>query len=82
MWPIINPTSKRITELEAKNMRLRDALEEYAVHDSQCILSQGHAGRPTDDGDYETKFGDKWYRRDKWPECTCGLSAVLSEGEE
>ena len=62
--------------------RLRDALGEYGVHQFQCLLSQWHAGRPTGDGRYEMKYGDKWYRDDKKPPCTCGLSAALDEGKE
>ena len=50
----------------------------YLEHDSQCILSQGEAGRPTKDGGYETKYAGKWYKSGTEPKCDCGLEQALT----
>jgi hypothetical protein len=71
----------RVNELEALNARLVEALEEYGVHMAHCLLSQWRAGRPTKDGGYESKYGDKWYQGDDKPKCTCGLDAALQSPE-
>ena len=68
-----------IKALEAINARLAEALEEYGVHMAHCLLSQRRAGRPTKDGGYESKYGDKWYQGDDKPACTCGLSDIMEE---
>jgi len=67
--------------IEAENKRLLNAFGVYGVHESGCILSQWHQGRPTADGGYETQFGSKWYQRGEWPECTCGFTAALKARE-
>ena len=53
------------------------SLMDYIEHDNQCIISQAHRGRPTNDGGYETQYGDKWYRSPDKPECDCGLDTLL-----
>ncbi len=53
------------------------SLTDYIEHDNQCIISQAHRGRPTNDGGYETQYGDKWYRSPDKPECDCGLDTLL-----
>jgi hypothetical protein len=62
--------------------RLRDALEQFGVHASDCVAGQFRAGRPTKDGGYESLFGygknEKWYQKDEAPPCTCGLSEALA----
>ena len=68
--------------LQAAVRQLGEALANFGTHDRDCLLSQGHAGRPTEDGGYETKFGDEWYQRGEWPECTCGLSTALAKEKE
>lgn len=65
----------------AEVARIVAELSQYVEHDSKCICSQSIAGRPTADGNYETLFGygkdEKWYRRNEYPECSCGLSNAL-----
>lgn len=74
--------------LLADSKRLREALEEYSVHDRDCILAQYRQGRPTADGGYEVQYGygerEKWYRTrpvDERPKCECGLNAALNGGK-
>lgn len=55
-----------------------EALGEYGSHEMPCLLAQWHAGRPTKDGGYETRYGDKWYQRDDKPLCTCGFEDDLA----
>ena len=83
-------THKALWERQAREeerARLRE-LSEYTTHETDCILSEYRAGRPTKNGGYEQKFGDKWYEVrpiDKTPECSCGVANILSlldgEGE-
>lgn len=57
-----------------------DSVSEYAEHKRDCIISQCHAGRPTNDGGYEHLYGETWYRSrpiDETPKCECGLSQIL-----
>jgi hypothetical protein len=77
---------EREAEVRAEKQKRRiaeltEALAVYGQHDNDCLAGQGHAGRPTDDGNYETRYGygsrAKWYRRGDRPECTCGLDAAL-----
>ena len=66
----------------AERARIReavDALIEFCHHEYPCLLAQGHEGRPTKDGGYETRYGDKWYPRDEKPACTCGLADAITE---
>ncbi len=65
--------SSRDTYLKERVRSLMD----YIEHDNQCIISQAHRGRPTNDGGYETQYGDKWYRSPDKPECDCGLDTLL-----
>ncbi len=74
------PDAHKIAEQVATIERLHDALAEFGMHDYSCLQGQFHAGRPTDDGGYETKFGDKWYLTGSKPDCTCGFEAALKEG--
>lgn len=67
-----------LRSLTADADALAEALEEYGVHQLPCPLAPWHEGRPTSDGGYETRYGDKWYPRGQEPECTCGLSAALA----
>jgi len=53
------------------------SLMDYLEHDNQCIISQAHRGRPTNDGGYETQYGNKWYRSPNKPKCDCGLDTLL-----
>lgn len=58
-----------------------EALRDYVIHDSSCILSQQCAGEPTADGGYRMKYGEKWYQTkpiDETPKCQCGLDETLS----
>ena|SRR3990167_3311263 len=67
--------------LSEQEERIVGDLSEWIRHDSQCICSQWSAGRPTEDGGYESKFAGKWYQKrpiDKTPKCDCGLNDVLS----
>jgi len=67
---------------------LLDALTEkkYGQHDESCIACQWREGRPTADGGYESLFGygknAKWYKRNEYPECTCGFAKALAEYKE
>ncbi len=54
-----------------------DDLKDYCVHQTGCPLAYWEAGRPTNDGGYETKWSGKWYKEPKRPKCTCGLSDLL-----
>ena len=75
----------REESLLAEISRLQEALCNYGCHDEDCVAGQWRAGRPTDDGGYETLFGygkqEKWYQRGQWPECTCGFADALKQSE-
>ena len=81
---------KSLTNLLAHQKALSRAevisqLEEYLTHNDDCILAMWSAGRPTEDGGYESKYGGKWYQSrpiDKTPKCTCGLSDTLAVVDE
>lgn len=73
-------------EIERLNARVEglvealEALEECAVHASECILSHCEAGEPTFGG-YRAKYKGKWYQTrpiDETPKCECGLDETLS----
>lgn len=73
------------TEAIKETERLREALANYGTHDADCVAGQSRAGRPTEDGDYETLYGygpnERWCRRGESPPCTCGFQAAL-EGDQ
>ena len=75
-----------LEQSQAEVERLRGALETYGLHGVACMAGQSRAGRPTEDGGYETLYGygknEKWYKRGEFPECTCGLSEALKETTE
>ena len=77
-----NEALDEVLRLNADYEKDVQKLLEYCVHEEGCLCSQWRAGRPTEDGGYETQFGygekAKWYKRDEEPECTCGLNEVLS----
>lgn len=72
-------TQKRAEKAEAREAALVEALEEYGAHQIPCVLALWHEGRPTKDGGYETRYGDKWYQQNEKPPCTCGLDAALAK---
>jgi hypothetical protein len=61
----------------------QDPLWEYCIHQDDCVAGQCRAGRPTKDGGYESLYGygsnEKWYPREEYPECTCGLDRLMKE---
>jgi hypothetical protein len=61
---------------------LKEALADFGVHQMPCLLALWYEGRPTVNGGYETRYGDKWYQRDDKPPCTCGLDAALAHPAE
>src|SRR3990167_1430295 len=66
---------------EAREEILRK-VENYTLHQRDCILSEWSGGRPTKEGGYESLFGDKWYPSkpiDKTPKCTCELDDLLAK---
>lgn len=85
---LIVARTEHINRLTAENKALREALEDYGVHSTGCLVGEWREGRPTEDGGYETLYGhgrkEKWYQRDEEPVCTCGLSqarAALNKQE-
>ena len=55
------------------------AMEVYAVHHRDCVLSFFEQGRPTLSGGYEQKVQGVWYEvepTNKLPKCECGLDAL------
>ena len=40
----------------------RERLIDYVEHGRECVRNTCYAGRPTKDGGYEQKFGNRWYR--------------------
>lgn len=65
----------------ADRARIVEELSKYVEHDSYCLCSQYRGGKPTEDGGYVTLFGhgsnEKWYQRNEYPECSCGLTKTL-----
>lgn len=65
----------------ADRKRIVEPLVNYVEHDGDCIAGQSSAGRPTEDGGYETLYGygkyERWYKTGEKPECTCGLDQTL-----
>ena len=62
------------------NNDVKDLLN-YTQHDTVCIRSSWCAGRPTNSGGYETKFGNTWYESrpvDREPKCNCGLDDLIA----
>lgn len=58
-----------------------EKLDVWVEHTNRCILSQGSAGRPTEDGGYENKYAGKWYSSrpiNNTPKCNCGLNETLA----
>lgn len=72
----------RADKVEKRVVALVDVLYGFGNHQFPCLLAQGYEGRPTKDGGYETRYGDKWYQRDDKPPCTCGLDAALAASRE
>ena len=69
---------------KAELRRVLEQLEGYCVHDRDCLCSQGRKGEPTDEEGYDgykTLFGygkeEKWYGRNEYPPCSCGLDDCL-----
>lgn len=61
-------------------LEAHERLNEWLDHDNTCIRSFWCAGRPTEDGGYEEKFGHEWYELrpvNKTPKCDCGLGKCL-----
>ena len=65
-------------EARAEVERLREGLRDFGVHEHECTLGYISGGRPTEDGDYETRINGRWYRRDQWPKCSCGLGDLIA----
>ena len=65
----------KVAELRELQRRLA-AVEEYAEHQSGCVLTYLEAGEPRADGYYQ-KYAGQWYRSDNPPQCTCGLYSLL-----
>ena len=77
-WIVQHADLARLRESRA---RLLEALVEYGVHQFPCPFAQVCGGRPTTDGGYETRYGEKWYPRGQEPECTCGLKDAIAAAE-
>lgn len=81
--PDYSPPTDALDAEREKVERLRDALETYGLHGVDCMAGQSRAGRPTEDGGYETLYGygknEKWYKRGEFPDCTCGLEEALTQ---
>jgi len=71
-----------LARLSESHARLLEALVEYGVHQFPCPFAQFCGGRPTTDGGYETRYGEKWYPRGQEPECTCGLKDAIAATEK
>lgn len=67
--------SNRIQVLEKQIILLRNALEDFGVHQSGCILAYLEGGEPFGKG-YRWKYKGKWYNQH--PPCQCGYSEALS----
>ena len=58
----------------------QDIIDEYATHETRCILNDYQAGEPTPDGGYRCLYRGIWYESrpvDRCPKCDCGLAAKL-----
>jgi hypothetical protein len=76
---LVHEASDAIRELVGRCKRLAEslaALEEYAEHAPDCILSRWEAGEPREDG-YYVKYAGVWYPSDERPQCNCGLYDLL-----
>ena len=74
----------RVLQVEVESERLREALEEFGVHDRECARSYFEAGEPTPDGGYREKIKGVWYQTkpiDETPKCNCGLAEALTHPE-
>ena len=67
-----------VTERDALKAEV-ERLDQYTVHLDWCPLAQWSGGSPTADGNYESCFAGTWYRRGRWPKCTCGLDKEATD---
>ncbi len=68
--------SRKDLEGLLERMKAAEAMNDYAAHETGCILTYWEAGEPTPDGGYKTKYAGKWYESkpiNKEPKCNCGL---------